>query len=445
MPRVLPVALSAAVALFVVVTGCTATNLEGTPIAGQGTDLADDASTGPGSSGSSGGGSCVSARPPDLNPSSLPSCCTVGSAHCVPGQYVPSAEQQALAACSGGYCVPDPFITNPDYTPPSCTAFNGTPGVCLSLCVPQVTQYMSILTQTTCAATELCAPCTNPLTSQPSGACDFTPPTTCADGGAGSGSGEGPVGDGAAPPAACPHTGPPVLDPDTLPACGTAGGAHCLQAALVPPNLASQLASCTGGYCVPDVFIEAGGNFIPPTCSSLDGAEGRCLNDAIPKVAAEASQLTQSTCAVFEKCVPCFSPIDGTSTGACNLSCDPGPTQPIVLFPSCCSENGTDEGRCVPDEIIPSSETSNLDQDSCTSSTDSCVPSEMLDISTFQPPACTGDGFLVGAYTGVCLSNCLSFGIQGIVLSQGSCDDIHTCAPCTNPITQQPTGAPGCP
>jgi hypothetical protein len=446
MPRALLAVLSAGLVLFVLVTGCTAASLQGTPIAGDGEDLGDDASTGSSSgSGSSGGGSCVSARPPNLSPSSLPSCCTVGAAHCVPDQYVPSAEQQALAACTGGYCVPDPFITNPDYVPPSCTAFNGTPGVCLSLCVPQVTQYMSILTQTTCAATELCAPCTNPLTNQPSGACSFTPPTTCADGGGGSSSGAGPAGDGAAPPAACPHVGPPVLNPDTLPACGTAGGAHCLQAALVPSNLQAQLATCTGGYCVPDVFIESGGNFIPPTCASLDGAEGRCLNDAIPQVASEASQLTQSTCAVFEKCVPCFSPIDGTKTGACSLSCDPGPTKPIVLFPSCCSENGTDEGRCIPDEIVPSSEQKNLSQDSCTASTDSCVPSEMLNIATFKPEACTGNGFLVGAYTGVCLSNCLSFGIQGIVLSQGSCDGIHTCAPCTNPLSGQPTGAPGCP
>ncbi len=207
----------------------------------------------------------------------------------------------------------------------------------------------------------------------------------------------------------------------------------------------SQLATCSGGYCVPDVFIEAGGNYVPPTCASLDGAEGRCLNTAIPQVTAQESQLTQSTCAIFERCVPCFSPIDGTKTGACSLSCDPGPTKPIVLFPSCCSENGTDEGRCVPTEIIPSSEQGNLGQDSCAQDAGLCVPSEMLTISTFHPPSCTATGFLVGSYTGVCLSKCLSFGIQGIALAQGTCDDLHTCAPCTNPLTAQPTGAPGCP
>jgi hypothetical protein len=446
----LPALLSAALAVFLLVGGCSApTDLAGTPLAGSGDTLSaspgDDASVGNGGAGS--GTNCVETPPPAMEPSTLPSCCTDGAAHCVPTQYVPSGDVAALASCSGGYCVPDPFITNPDYVPPSCTAFNGTPGVCLSLCVPQVEQYKSILTQTTCAATELCAPCTNPLTNQPSGACAFSPPTQCSgDAGAGGGSSGGrPAGDGAPAPATCPHTGPPVLDPSTLPACGTAGGAHCLQSALVPPSLASQLATCTGGYCVPDAFIEAGGNFIPPTCASLDGAEGRCLNEVIPQVAAQASQLPQSTCAVYEKCVPCFSPIDGTKTGACNLSCDPGPTQPIVLFPSCCSEDGTDEGRCVPSSIVPSTEQSNLDQDVCTSKTDLCVPGEMLNIASFKPPACTATGFLVGAYTGVCLSKCLSFGIQGIALAQGTCDGVHTCAPCTNPLTKQPTGAPGCP
>jgi hypothetical protein len=445
--------------------GCSADDINGTPLLAEG----DDGGTGvdggattssSSSSGGGSGGSCTPTPPPNLNPSTLPSCCTVGSAHCVPNQYVPAADKAALAACSGGYCVPDPFISNPNYTPPSCNAFNNTPGVCLSLCVPQVEQYKTILTQSSCAATELCAPCTNPLTKMPSGACEFKAPgqgggQCSADGGAsgsggsGSSSGGGSSGGDAGTPAAqCPYKGPPILDPSTLPACGTAGGAHCLQSALVPMSMQSQLASCPGGFCVPDVFIESGGNFIPPTCSSLDSAEGRCLNENIPQVAAQVSQLQQATCQSYERCVPCFSPIDGSKTGACNLSCDPGPTKPIVLFPSCCKENGTNDGRCVPSTIISSTEQKNLSSDSCQNKGDLCVPSEMLSssgTSSFKPPTCTATGFLIGQYTGVCLSNCLSFGIQGLTLAQGSCDDVHTCAPCTNPLTGQPTGAPGCP
>jgi hypothetical protein len=69
----------------------------------------------------------------------------------------------------------------------------------------------------------------------------------------------------------------------------------------------------------------------------------------------------------------------------------------------------------------------------------------MLSIATFEPAACTATGFLVGNYSGVCLSDCLSFGLQGLALARGTCGDDHTCAPCENPLTGQPTGAPGCP
>lgn len=441
--------------------GCATGDLTAASPEGAGLDggvTGQDASgAGPGAQagGGAGAGGCVATPPKPEDPSSLPNCCEAGAAHCVASADVPSADKPALAMCSGGYCVPDPFITNPSYVPPACTAFNRAPGVCLSLCVPQVAQYKAILTQASCAATELCAPCVNPLTNQPSGACAFAPPssTTCgAEGGTsgapgdsdGSPGGSGGAGDGAAPEV-CPYTGPPLIDPTTLPGCGTAGGAHCLQAALVPAAMQAQLATCSGGYCVPDVFAEAGGNFIPPTCSSLDGAEGRCLNLAIPAVASQASQLEQASCQAFERCAPCFSPIDGASTGACNLSCDPGPTRPIVLFPSCCKERGADQGRCVPAAIIPSSERSNLGPDVCARKADLCVPSEMLSIATFRPPTCAATGFLVGSYAGVCLSNCLSFGIQGLALAQGTCDGEHTCAPCTNPLTGQPSGAPGCP
>jgi hypothetical protein len=65
--------------------------------------------------------------------------------------------------------------------------------------------------------------------------------------------------------------------------------------------------------------------------------------------------------------------------------------------------------------------------------------------ASFSPPACSATGFLIGAYRGVCLSDCLSFGIEGIVLGRGDCSSNHTCAPCTNPLTGEPTGAPGCP
>jgi hypothetical protein len=211
--------------------------------------------------------------------------------------------------------------------------------------------------------------------------------------------------------------------------------------------MASQLAACPTGLCVPDVFIASGGNYIPPTCSSIDNVEGRCLHEAIPQVASQKSQLPQATCKSYERCVPCYNPLDGTSTGACKLSCDPGPKNPPKQFTACCTPEHatTTQGKCLPTSMIPSTEQSNLDVHECVKGQELCVPTEMIP-TTFKPTACTGSTLLTGSYTGVCLSTCLKFGFfQSLGIAQGSCDDIHECAPCTNPLTGQPTGAPGCP
>jgi hypothetical protein len=411
----------------------------------------DDDGLDSGAPGAEGGGaaSCTPSSgtlPAGQDPSTLPSCCTMGAAHCVPSTDVPASFATELATCTGGSCVPDSFIQNPALVPTACKSLNAAAGVCLSLCVPQVGTYASLLPQDVCAADERCAPCISPLTMMSTGACDIGKSTggTCA-----------PTGDGSAPasasdagpPAAavCPHVGAPVLDPSSLPSCDPNGGAHCLATSLVPTALQSELASCPTGLCVPDEFIEAGGNFIPPTCASIDGAEGRCLDETIPEVAMQLSQVPQSTCQSFERCVPCYSPLDGSKTGACSLSCDPGPTKPPVLFASCCKKDGATRGRCIPTAQVPSAEQADLDVDECVQGEALCVPSEMLP-TTFTPTPCTASSFIAGDYSGVCLSTCLDFGFfDSLAIAQGSCDSLHECAPCSNPLTGQATGAPGCP
>jgi hypothetical protein len=682
--------LAAVVVAVVSAVACSTASTDGTPLQGSG----DDASA-MGTGDDAGGGGCVGKLPPPQDPSKLPSCCTEGAAHCVAGSDVPSTFQAALASCSGGFCVPDKFISDPTYVPPSCKAFNGTDGVCLSLCVPQVDMYKNILQQGSCAATELCAPCVNPLTNMSSHACDIGHQMACGDAGS-----NPPPTDGGGTPG-CPYTGPPIVDPKSLPSCDPNGGAHCLDKTLVPPamqsklaacgasglcvpdvfiasggnyipptcdslggdegrcldevipqvaaqlsqlpvstcksyercvpcydprdlsdtgacklscdpgpargkptcphmgppytdpsmlpscsdmntahcldksqvspqlqmqlaacnnggvcvpdvfsenagryvpptcdslggdegrcldysipaiaaqkdklpqgtckanercapcydprdlsdtgachlscdagparpkptcphngppyldptqfpscdasnsdhcldasyvsaQLQSQLASCgNGGFCVPDVFSENAGRYVPPTCTSLLGAEGRCLNVAIPQVAAQQSQLPQDVCQSYERCVPCYSPVDGSDTGACKLSCDPGPQQPPVLFQDCCGA----DGKCVPTSVIPQSEQSNLSADVCSDPSTLCVPTEML-VPNFSPPACTGSSIVyLGSYTGVCLSDCLSFSFfQSLGISQGDCDNTHECVPCFTPVGA-PSGAPGC-
>ena len=124
------------------------------------------------------------------------------------------------------------------------------------------------------------------------------------------------------------------------------------------------------------------------------------------------------------------------STGACNLSCDTGPTKPAVTFAQCCDARA----HCVPTSAIPDDQEDNLDQDNC-AATNLCVPDQILLNQTI--PTCSANSFILGNYTGVCLSDCFDFGIQGIALSRGNCMSNYTCAPCTQ--NGQPTGAPGCP
>ena len=71
-----------------------------------------------------------------------------------------------------------------------------------------------------------------------------------------------------------------------------------------------------------------------------------------------------------------------------------------------------------------------------------CVPNELVDMQT--PPHCAAESWLIGSYGGVCLSDCLDFGDFDFVLDRGSCSSGYTCAPCTDPLSGQPTGAPGC-
>jgi hypothetical protein len=74
-------------------------------------------------------------------------------------------------------CAPDVFLM-PGYTPPSCdTGLLGIlfgdqfkAGVCLPDCIPAVQSFL--IGKGDCATDgDKCAPCLNPLTGQPTGAC----------------------------------------------------------------------------------------------------------------------------------------------------------------------------------------------------------------------------------------------------------------------------------
>jgi hypothetical protein len=396
-------------------------------------------------------GGSVALAPED--PTKYPKCACAtagGAARCVPKAKVPANVSAQLETCNeggAGVCVPDPLVKSGGQAPPTCKSPFGE-GRCMSVCVPEVAKNEALLGRgegDTCAEDERCAPCLNPLKNNaPTGVCEIGKAAPkCEDAKTGGTAAPG----SSAPAVACPYTGPPIVDVSKFAAADCGDGMRCVPSALVPASSAAMLKACATGLCAPEKSIAAGGQYVPATCKALAGAEGRCLNRNIPQVDAQKAQLTKDVCDASELCTPCFNPIDGKETGACKTaSCD-APKQPAKTFTACCSSQGTSRAKCVPTTIVPQSQQGNLDDDdgTCQKGAELCVPNEMLQ-PNFKGPACSGSTLLTGDYTGVCLSDCLSFGfIQSLGISRGNCTQGFKCAPCTNPLSGKATGAPGCP
>ncbi len=290
-------------------------------------------------------------------------------------------------------------------------------------------------------------------------------------GGGGSGT-ESTTAAGSGKPLADPGCEGPLgrpIDPSTLPACcPDYGAAHCLDS--IPPELESAAAPCDGGgYCVPDVFLETGGVYTPPACTSLAGAAGVCLSACIPDVAANANLLPMDVCAEHERCVPCISPLDQTETGACKIgfscggqgtgggpptvppcddpatceydldtTCEGQPAADPELFAACPADVCQSGGHCVPAGAIPAEQAGLLAD--CDASS-KCVPDVLIETAgLFTPPSCTS----VAEAEGRCLSVCLpDVAAQSDLLPVDVCGAEERCVPCYDPFDGTETGACG--
>lgn len=239
-----------------------------------------------------------------------------------------------------------------------------------------------------------------------------------------------------------PPSGPPIIDPQTLPACPGCSGGHCLAAALVAENLAADLRACDGlTLCVPDELIASAGRAVPKSCVSLGGAEGRCLSTCLPEIAAHATDLPVSTCAPTHRCAPCFDPLDGHDTGACRLTCDPGPASDAGPPARCCE----DRGRCLVPELA-GERAASLGADTCPASTPArvCVPDVFIAPGGYAPAPCQtvllawllGDAYKEGR----CYPGCLP-ALQNGLIGQDGCAPGMKCAPCKDPQTGAASGA----
>lgn len=261
-----------------------------------------------------------------------------------------------------------------------------------------------------------------------------------------------------APEPKCPYDGVPI-DPNTLgaPVCGAAlcgGGGHCLPDAVIAatfndPSQADKLAPCDAtSSCVPDFFIKNKGLFIPASCDSVAGVEGRCLSECLPDVQQQKNVLPQSSCQANERCVPCYDPQTLKPTDACKLSCDPGPKEPPAQLPKCCKGIGT----CVPSAAVPADKLEQLGGDSFPPDQGLvCAPDVFIADQNYQPAACeTVTLALVFGSNyrpGVCLPECLpqvANGIGGFLLGKDGCPDSFKCAPCQKPGLFGPENTGAC-
>jgi hypothetical protein len=289
---------------------------------------------------------------------------------------------------------------------------------------------------------------------------------------AGSGSG-GTSGDasssGDTGPNSCP--GPKALDPSALPACpddircvdipsssspegGTAEGgtaqricvnSRCVPTAAIPDaeSVAKQLPDCPTAdtKCVPDIFVEVNGKFSLNSCRSLMDAEGRCVPVSLPAVRAQVGRLPQGGCAPDERCAPCYDPISGEKTGACEAGCGPETSEPAKVFAKCCTNRGT----CVPLSIAGSIANA-APGDTCAgadaSDPEKCVPTTRAQNPDMKFPTCMAQVAPFPAVPGGCVPDCIiTDPLQKGFLVQGTCATGELCAPCVNPLDQMRTGA----
>jgi hypothetical protein len=387
-------------------------------------------------------GGCLGVNMDELEP-----CCGEDSAHCVPDELIPELFAAMIEPCpSGGYCVPDSVLNAQDaYYAAPCASLGGSAGACLSVCIPEVGEFASLLPQDNCPAGELCAPCINPITGEDIGVCgqplqcpnspappidDFEEPE------------EQEGGDNTTPPPveeySCDNPPlEPVIDVSSFNPC--CDGAHCVPHAFVPVQQQDMLDDCDGGtgLCVPDVMIETLGYVPSPHCELPGGIEGRCLSICIPEVAANADLAPQLNCAENERCTPCCNPLDGELTGACDGVCEQGPEFCDFTYESCCGG----DAKCLPEELIPPDDVEYLVKKTCQEGY-LCTPNDLQD-PTFVPEPCTGSILFTNPYSGVCMPKCIQIPFDFLIW-KGSCNKGYECVPCLDPLSGEPSGAPGC-
>lgn len=328
------------------------------------------------------------------------SCCgAIG--HCLPPELVPGAQRKDLPRDSCGelqLCAPDSLRDG--LAPARCASIAGFEGRCLSDCLPLVAAQKDRLPRADCADHERCAPCADPFSGEATGAC------------------------------ALPNDPGPSADPARFLSC-CEGRGYCLPSDLVATEQRASLAAqgCSDTQlCAPAALAQG---IAPISCDSVAGAEGRCVSECVPLVAAQVELLPRATCADGERCAPCFDPFSGDATGSCSLPGDAGPTRKPLVFADCCNSNGAPRGRCVPPELVPQDKRSLLMAAGCAGN-NLCLPTTLVPPATALPRCNSASG------AGACVPSCLLTSTQLYATSQADCHVWERCVPCS--VLGMPSG-----
>lgn len=267
-----------------------------------------DDSGGGGSGGNGGGSKATCDNPGDpIDPGLFEPCPNACGGRCVNVALLPDPNDPSvamLAECSPGsgtLCVPDEMIASKGLGVPDTCDWYGLEGRCMSACVPEIQKQANegFLVQGTCAANHYCAPCFDPTTDQPTGACTLT----------------------------C-DAGPDPAKPHDLPGCCDGAGT-CVPKALAGDQ-ADKLGqdACPGGtglVCAPNDLMPGSG-FVPPDCqpefnfvelADPSHAYGKCLPACIPGLDSFFLNDT-GQCGDGYLCAPCWQPgfLSDTETNA---------------------------------------------------------------------------------------------------------------------------------
>jgi hypothetical protein len=169
---------------------------------------------------------------------------------------------------------------------------------------------------------------------------------------------------------------------------------------------------------------------LPKALGDFD-LEGRCVPACFVAGDASAANLGQSTCDKGSKCVPCYSPITGQSTGACEAAGDHPAEAAPKGFTTC---GDGDVGYCVSAGMVAGM--AMLPQLNCAKD-EVCAPK----VKVLDQSACFAHCDSVIGGPGACIAAYIIPEAMRGLLQKSTCDDGDVCAPCINPLNMMSTGA----